>query len=78
MYNSRIRGWRRLGHELKMKKDVLDTFSPNEDEVISPTEALLNHLGGSQVCLTMRDLIWALDSIGRSDALFVIKNYIPG
>ncbi|XP_068737776.1 uncharacterized protein [Montipora capricornis] len=76
-YNSRIRSWRRLGHQLGIKNDDLDTFSPNEDEVISPTEALLNHLGGSQVHLTMGDLIWAVASIGRNDALSVLEDYFP-
>ena len=78
MYNSRIRGWRRLGYKLKIKKDFLDKFSPNEGEVISPTEALFHHLGGAKVWLTMEDLIWALASIGREDALPVIKDYFPG
>lgn len=76
-YNSRIRGWRLLGLRLGIEKDDLDTFSPNEDEVISPTEALLNHLGGSQVRLTMGDLIWALASIGRNDALSELEDYFP-
>ena len=77
-YNSRVRGWRRLGHKLKIKKDVLDTLSPNEGEVISPTEALFSHLGGAKVWLTMENLIEALVSIDRKDALSVIKDYFPG
>ena len=67
-----------MGLRLGIEKDDLDTFSPNEDEVISPTEALLNHLGGSQVRLTMGDLIWALASIGRNDALSELEDYFPG
>ena len=78
MYNSRTRGWRFLGYKLKIEKEVLDTFSPHEDEVVSPTEALINYLGGAQVTLTMADLILALASTGRKDALSVVKVYFPG
>lgn len=64
--------------KLEIKEEDLDGFSPNEDKVISATKALLNHLSCSQVWLTMGDLILALDSIDRKDALSVIKDYIPG
>lgn len=67
-----------MGLKLEIEEKDLDSFSSNEDKVISPTEALLNHLASSQVCLTMEDLILALDSINRKDALSVIKDYIPG
>ena len=67
-----------MGYKLKIKKSHLDAFSSNEDEVISLTEALLNYLGGAQVCLKVRDLIWALDSIDRKDALTVMEDYFPG
>lgn len=67
-----------MGHKLKIKKDILDKISPNEGEVISPTEALFNHLDGAKVSLTMENLIEALVSIDRKDALSVIKDYFPG
>ena len=77
-YNSLQRCWRRLGNKLKIKKTVLDTFSPHEREIISPTHALINYLGASKAFLTMQDLIFALHSLGRLDALGVVTNYFPG
>ena len=73
-----IRRWRHLGNKLGIKKIVLDTFSPHEREIISPTHALINYLGASKAFLTMQDLIFALHSIGRLDALGVVTNYFPG
>ena len=67
-----------MGNKLEIKKAVLDTFSPHEREIISPTHALINHLGASKTFLTMRDLILALHSIGRQDALSVMTNYFEG
>lgn len=72
------RRWRRLGNKLGIKKIVLDRFSPHEREIISPTHALINYLGASKDFLTMQDLILALHSIGRHDALHVVTNYFPG
>jgi len=73
----RIRCWRRLGNKLDVKKDTLDTFS-NEGDMISPTECLINHLSATRPSLTMADLIWALEKIGRTDALSIIEDYFPG
>ena len=73
-----IRRWRHLGNKLGIKKIVLDTFSRHEREIISPTHALINYLGASKAFLTMQDLIFALHSIGRLDALGVVTNYFPG
>ena len=67
-----------MGYELNIKKDDLASFSPHEGEVISATEALFYHLSGAKVELTMEDLIWALDSINRKDAVSVINDYFPG
>ena len=69
------RAWRILGHDFKILKEDLDTFSPHEEEVISPMEALVNHLGGAQPKLTFKEFIAALYSIGRKD---VVENCFPG
>ena len=70
--HNRARGWRRLGYKLKIKEDDLNTISPKEDEVI------FNYVGGSQVCLTMTDLIWVQASTDRKDAFSMIKDFFPG
>ena len=67
-----------MGNKLEIKKDVLDTFSPREKEIVIPTHALINHLAASKPYLTMQDLIFALRSIGRQDALSVMTNYFEG
>ena len=69
------RAWRILGYEFKILKKELDTFSSYEEEVISPMEALVNHLGGAQPKLTFKEFIAALYSIGRKD---VVKDCFPG
>lgn len=63
------RAWRILGHDFKILKEDLDTFSPHEQEVISPMEALVNHLGGAQPNLTFKEFIAALYSIDRKDVV---------
>lgn len=73
-HNRLIRRWRLLGNKLGIKKADLDTFAPHEREIISPTHALINHFASSKPFLTMQDLIWGLDSIGRSD---VVVNCFP-
>lgn len=72
-----IRWWRRLGNSLDVEKDTLDMFS-NEREIIRPTQALINRLGAARPYLIMANLIWALDKIGRSDVLEMIKGFFPG
>lgn len=75
-HTSRIRCWRFLGNKLGVKKDTLDTFS-NEGEMISPTEALINHLGAARPSLIMAHLIWALERIERTDLLPVVEPFFP-
>ena len=77
-HNSMERRWRFLGNELGVKKDVLDQFSKEEEMNISPTAVLIHHLGATRPSLTMANLIWALDKIGRDDALSVVEHYFPG
>ena len=76
-HTSRIRRWRYLGSKLGVTKPVLDTFSKEEGEIISPTEILINHLGAARPKLTMADLIWGLETIGRSDVHSVLEDYFP-
>lgn len=69
------RRWRFLGYKLGVKKDVLDNFT-EEPDIISPTEVLIRHLGGARPKLTMADLIWGLETIGRwNDVCFVVEVY---
>lgn len=75
---SRMRCWRLLGNKLDVEKNTLDTFS-NEGEMVSPTEVLIHHLGATRPSLTMADLIWALERIGRlTDVFSVVEGYFPG
>lgn len=76
-HTSGKRYWRHLGNKLGVKKETLDTFS-NEGEVISPTEALINHLSGARPSLKMADLIWALDRIERNDVINMVEVFFPG
>lgn len=76
-HTSRIRRWRHLGNKLGVKKEILDMFS-KEGEMISPTEALINHLGGARPSLTMAHLICALDRIGRDDVIGMVEVFFPG
>lgn len=76
--SGRIRCWRFLGYKLGVKKDILDDLA-EEAEIISPTEVLIRHLGGAKPKLTMADLIWALETIGRwNDVRFVVEHYFAG
>lgn len=68
------RAWRILGHELRIAKERLNSISTNEDEVISPTEKLVNYLGGARPELTFKEFIEALYSIKRGD---VVKDCFP-
>ncbi|KAL9989496.1 hypothetical protein ACROYT_G004055 [Oculina patagonica] len=74
-HTCRTRCWRFLGYKLGVKTDVLDDFT-KEPDIISPTEVLIRHLGGARPKLTMADLIWALETIGRwNDVRFVVDVY---
>lgn len=75
-HTCRIRRWRRLGNKLGVKKEILDMFS-KEGEMISPTEVLINYLGGAKPRLTMADLICALDRIGRKDVIGMVEVFFP-
>lgn len=72
-----IHWWRRFGNKLDVEKDELDMFS-NERKIRRPTQALINRLGVARPHLIMADLILALDKIGRSDVLEMVKGFFPG
>lgn len=76
-HTSRMRCWRLLGNKLDVTKDVLDRFS-KEGEMISPTEVLIHRLDATRPSLIMAHLIWALEVIGRSDAVSVVEVCFPG
>ena len=75
---NKVSGWRRLAESFSFHKDVLDDLSPQQEDLISPTEALIRHLGSWKPYLTIADLIWAIHQIHRDDALTVMNGYLPG
>ena len=75
----KIRGWRHLGNRFKIKKAILDDFSPSEGKQdAGPTEVLVSHLAANSPGLKLVNLIWALHRIERPDALIVLEKYLPG
>ena len=75
---TKIPGLKRLGHKLGIEKKTLDDLVPTQEETVSPTEALIRHLGGRQPYRTLADFIWALHAIDRNDALAVLDVYMSG
>ena len=75
---SKVLGWKHLGKRFGLNKNTLDDLSPTQEEIISPTEALIRHLGGAMPWLSIADFIWALHNKGKNDALAVLDVYLPG
>lgn len=73
---TKVPGLKRLGHRLKIEKEILDDLLPTQEETVSPTEALVRHLGGRKPYLTLAEFIWALHAIERSDALDTLNVYM--
>lgn len=74
----RVKNWSHLGRRYGIKKENLDDLSPSQEEIVCPTEALIQYLRGSKPYSTLADLIWAIHSIDRDDALEVLKVYLQG
>lgn len=74
----RVKNWSHLGRRYGIKKEYLDDLSPSQEEIVCPTEALIQSLSGSKPYSTLADLIWAIHSIDRDDALEVLKVYLQG
>ena len=75
---TKIPGLKRLGRKLDIENETLDDLLPTQEETVSPTEALIRHLGGRQPYRTLADFIWALHAIDRNDALATLDIYMSG
>lgn len=75
---TKVLGLKHLGNRLGIEKETLDDLLPTQEETVSPTEALIRHLGGRKPWLTLADFIWALHSIDRNDVLVVLDVYMSG
>ena len=75
---NKVLGWRHLGNNLKIDKETLDDLSPPEEDFVSPTEAMINHLSSSKPWLTIGGFILALHAIDRDDVFTVFDGYLPG
>lgn len=75
---TKVPNLKRLGSRLGIEKETLDDLLPTQEETVSPTEALIRHLGGRQPWLTLEEFIWALHAIERNDALAALDVYMSG
>lgn len=73
---TKVPNLKRLGSRLGIEKETLDDLLPMQEETVSPTEALIRHLGGRQPWLTLAEFIWALHAIERNDALAALDVYM--
>ena len=74
----RVKNWSHLGRRYGIKKEYLDDVSSSQEEIVRPTEAIIQHLGGSKPYSTLAELIWAIHFIDRNDALEVLDVYLQG
>ena len=77
-YTNRVKNWRHLGRLFNFEKETLDYLPPSQEGNVCPTEALIQHLSALDPDSTLADLIWAIHSIGRDDALEVLDVYLEG
>ena len=75
---NKVLGWRHLGINLEIDKEILDDLSPPEEDFVSPTEAMINHLSCWKPWLTIVEFIFALHAIARDDVFTVFDGYLPG
>lgn len=75
---NRVKNWRHLGGLFNFEQEALDDLSPSQEENVSPTEALIQHLGGLYPDSTLEELIFAIHLIDRDDALDVLDVYLEG
>ena len=75
---NRVKNWRHLGRRFNFKKEILDDFSASQEEIVCPTEALIQHLRGSHPKSTLEELILKIHLIDRDDALEVLDDYLQG
>ena len=75
---NRVKNWSHLGRRFNFKKEILDDFSASQEEIVCPTEALIQKLRGSHPNSTLEELILKMHLIDRDDALEVLDDYLQG
>ena len=74
---NRVKNWSHLGRRFNVKKEILDDFAASQ-EIVCPTEALIQSLRGSHPNSTLEELILKIHLIDRDDALEVLDVYLQG